>query len=586
MKNTFSVTPFGQTAKNDLIGRSFAGYQVWFGTAPAWAHWSPRGDVPPGDDNTRTEMFPDCREYPVEALCDTAFSPYPDGTPVRLYEAKHPAVIDTHFRWMEKYGIDGVGVQRFFDATADHPQPEPSHLTAVMKAAEAHNRLFYIMYDTSGYGRGGNTSLARMQADVLHNIEGKGLISSPAYAHAHGKPVICVWGLSPLEPGRYPPAAEAVELICWLKERGYFVIGGLPDNSWAEDTGEYAAVYAALDMISPWTPGRFRPETLDAWVSDHLARDLAYIRKSGQEYQPVLHAGFAWSNFKNSGDPNATPRAAGRFLWEQAKRYAAAGVRNVYFAMLDEYDEGTALLPAASDSFDLPNNTAYFQTLSCDGRWLSSDFYMRLAGAVTAALRGEREMTDTLPIPHSEGPIYWRNGFEMRQACAKMRGESADARWCAVDVCAADGVVLCQDAVQLEVASVMRGVAATGQFAFAFSGIGMSAGRCHVTYRLAETEIPVTAGLILSYQFSPRSAAGDCVGVELLFDDGSRLSDHLPAVLQPKGAFAEEGAGFVKQAFPLPEVLVGRTITAVAVTYDGAGENAFKAYLDDIILQK
>lgn len=105
-------------------------------------------------------MFPDCREYPDEALCDTAFSPYPDGTPVRLYDAKHPCAIDTHFRWMAKYGIDGVAIQRFFDATADHPQSEPSHLTTVMHAAEKHGRLFYLMYDTSGFGRGGDTAVA------------------------------------------------------------------------------------------------------------------------------------------------------------------------------------------------------------------------------------------------------------------------------------------------------------------------------------------------------------------------------------------------------------------------------------------
>lgn len=586
MKNAFAVTPSAATEKNDLIGRSFAGYQAWFSTAPHWFHWSARRNEAPSAHNAHTEMFPACRAYPDEALCDTAFAPFLDGTPVRLYEAKHPAAIDTHFRLMARYGIDGVGVQRFFGATSPEEQPEPTHLTAIMQAAERHGRLFYVMYDTSGYGRGGNGALQRMQADLLHNVEGKGLITSPAYAHAHGKPVICVWGLSPLEPGRYPPADEAVELIRWLKERGYFVIGGLPDNSWAEDTGDYAAVYAALDMISPWTPGRFRQETLGAWIDDHLARDLAYVKAHGQEYQPVLHAGFAWSNFQNGGEPNATPRAAGSFLWEQAKRYAAAGVRGVYFAMLDEYDEGTALLPAASDSFDLPSDTPYFQTLSCDGRWLSSDFYMRLGGAITAALRGERAVTEEVPVPHSEGPVFWRNGFEKRHAFVMLHGARDGADWRPVDVCVADGKVLRQDAVQLETAQITQGEAATGQFAFAFGGFGMSAGRCHVTYRIAETCIPVTAGLTLSYQFSPRSAAGDCVGVELLFDDGTRLSDYLPAVLQPKGAYKEDGEDFVPQNIPLPNRLVGRTVTAVAATYDAAGEVYFKAYLDDIILQK
>lgn len=588
MSNTFAVAPHGQTEANDLIGRSVAGYQLWFGGADWWGHWSPT-EAAPSDTNYRTEMFPDCAEYPPEALSDTAFSPYPDGTPVRLYASKSPATIDTHFRWLKEYGIDGVGVQRFFGATRAEYAERDDFLAEIMRAAECHERLVYMMYDTSGYGGGGEQALARMKADVEVNVEPR-MLASSAYAHAHGKPVMCIWGLSPLEGKRYPPADEALELVRWLKERGYFVIGGLPDNSWAEETGDYAAVYAALDMISPWTPGRFREETLAAWVEDHLARDLEYVHAHGQEYQPVLHAGFAWSNFRNSGDPNATPRLAGRFLWEQAKRYAAAGVRQAYFAMLDEYDEGTALLKAAPDSFALPNGTPYFQTLSADGFWLSSDFYLRLGGAVAQTLRGDCAVSEDVPVPHSEGPVFWRNGFEMREACAKVRGGTATARLMPVDVCVPHGKVLAQEAVQLEVASVLAGavgdVCATGQYGFGFAGVCMSAGRCRVTYRLAKTDIPVTAGLKLRYQFRPQCAAGDAVGVDLLFDDGTRLSDCLPAVLAPKGAFCEEETPFVTQEFALPDEVNGRTVTAVLVAYDAAGEGYFKVYLDDIILQR
>jgi len=69
-------------------------------------------------------------------------------------------------------------------------------------------------------------------------------------------------------------------------------------------------------------------------------------------------------------------------------------------------------------------------------------------------------------------------------------------------------------------------------------------------------------------------------------DDGTRLSDHLPAVLGPKGVFQGEDTAFVKVEFALPDELIGRTVTAVLVAYDAAGEGYFKAYLDDIILQR
>lgn len=598
MNTNIPITPSPQTAANDLFGRSFAGYQAWFHTSADldgnWGHWSHGGA--PEEGNVHTEMFPDFSDYPADSLRTARLPRYPDGRETAFYEAHDPAVIDVHFRWMAEYGIDGVGVQRFYGSTSATPQPEPTHLTAIRAAAERHGRLFYIMYDTSSCGRDGAAAIDRFQADLQYNVEKKGLIASPAYAHANGRPVVCLWGLAPTEPGRYPAAADTLRLVNWLHERGYFVIGGLPDNGWAEETGDYAAVYAALDMLSPWTPGRFGPDTLGAWVDDHLARDLCYCRTHGKAYQPVLHAGFAWSNFGGGGNPNAAPRAAGTFLWEQARRYAAAGVTNAYFAMFDEYDEGTAIAKAASDSFDLPGGESYFQTLSTDGYWLSSDFYLRLAGAATAMLRGERPATDTVPIPHSEGPIYWRNGFEQREAMiALAHGAATDRQRRRVDVCDAHAAVLEREGVQLETAAVVCGrrgdVCYTGRYGFALSGIAMQAGRCRLTYRLAKTAIPVVPGLTLRYRMRALNAAGDCVGVDLLLEDGTRLSAYCPEATAPKGGIdaqrlARTGAThyrWITVTQPLDQ-LAGKRIEAVLLTYDAPGEARFAAYFDDIVI--
>lgn len=579
-----------QERPNTLLGHTFAGYQAWFHTSEDldgfWGHWSHGGA--PEEENEHNEMFADFSEYPESCLRATRLPRYPDGREVKMYEAHDPAAIDVHFRWMETYGLDGVGVQRFYGNTSATPLPEPTHLTVIRDAAERHGRLFYIMYDTSGCGHDGAAAVDRFQADVLHNVEEKGLIDSPAYVYADGRPVICLWGLAPTEPGRYPVAADALRLIDWLHARGYYVIGGLPDNSWAEEDGDYAAVYAALDMLSPWTPGRFGPDTLGDWVEDHLARDLRYCRAHNKAYQPVMHAGFAWSNFCGGGNPNASPRMAGTFLWEQARRYAAAGVTNAYFAMFDEYDEATALAKAASDSYDLPEGESYFQTLSADGYWLSRDFYLRLAGAVTAMLRGERPITDTVPIPHSEGPVYWRNGFEQREARVKLtRSASTDRQRRPVDVCDAHAAVLSREAVQIETAAVVRGrrgeVCYTGRYGFAFSGYAMQAGTCRAVYRLAKTAIPVVSGLVLRYRMKALNAAGDRVGVDLLLGDGTRLSAHIPAVTQPKGSVpaGQNRSRWVQVTQPL-EAVAGQTIEAVLLTYEAAGEARFDVYLDDV----
>ena len=140
-----------QTEQNNLIGKVTAGYQAWFHASEnldnGWHHWSD-GAVPEAG-NVHPEMFPDFSEYPDNVMYASRFGLYPDGRPVRFYEAHSPEVIDVHFRWMEEYGIDGVGIQRFYGETNAQPEPEPTHLTEICKAAERYNSIFYIMYDTT-----------------------------------------------------------------------------------------------------------------------------------------------------------------------------------------------------------------------------------------------------------------------------------------------------------------------------------------------------------------------------------------------------------------------------------------------------
>ena len=92
-------------------------------------------------------MFPDFSEYPDSAMFKGRFENYPDGREVRFYQAHDPNVIDVHFRWMKEYGIDGVGVQRFYGATSWEARPEPTHLTAIRAAAE-NTAVFFISCTT------------------------------------------------------------------------------------------------------------------------------------------------------------------------------------------------------------------------------------------------------------------------------------------------------------------------------------------------------------------------------------------------------------------------------------------------------
>ncbi|MCQ2433553.1 MAG: hypothetical protein MJ175_13200 [Clostridia bacterium] len=182
------------------------------------------------------------------------------------------------------------------------------------------------------------------------------------------------------------------------------------------------------------------------------------------------------------------------------------------------------------------------------------------------------------------GPVYFRNGFEMRPAAVTLnRNTGNDMQYYPVDVCAHGAKILDQDGVQLETSAVIRGrrgdVAYTGTCGFAFSGIGMTDGLCYVHYRIAETEIPAKDGLTLSFMMRPMSETGRSVTVDLLYDDGTWLGEKLPALRLKKG---KVGA-WEKFTYPLPET-PGRTIKAVAVVYHAMGEATFAAYLDDICI--
>jgi hypothetical protein len=76
----------------------------------------------------------------------------------------------------------------------------------------------------------------------------------------------------------------------------------------------------------------------------------------------------------------------------------------IYGAMFDEVDEGTAMFKLVASASDAPQRQAApsFVTLDADGCRLPSDWYLRLAGAAAAMLRGQRPLSPETPLepPH------------------------------------------------------------------------------------------------------------------------------------------------------------------------------------------
>ncbi len=578
---------------SEFKGKSVAGYQAWFTASDedfGWIHWSNNSRPKPG--NSSFEVYPDVREYKPEALSQTAFADLGNGETSEVFTSAE--VIDTHFEWMKDAGIDGVAVQRFI---GDTPYPinnsALSKLMRIKKAAEENKRIFYICYDMSS-GKDENAWVESIKFDWVYNIEQtNNLTSSPAYATVNNKPVVQVWG--PGFTSRVGNAAGTIELIEFLQSRGCYVIGGVPTN-WRNQASDskpnFMNAYKSYDMVSPWTPGRYKGITeVDNFKKNYLVPDKSFCDANGLDYLPVLFPGFAWSTW-NNGTPNQIPREAGNFLWRQAYNIKGTGLDQMYFAMFDEYDEGTAIMKAATDWSMIPTDY-YFLSLSADGTWLSSDFYLRVAGASTAMLKSSDTPSGTVSVPNSEGPVYYRNSFEKRFTEWERNGVKGEGLQ-NLDPCFYKSAQLEKNNVSVPVCEIAENEvnAKSGSFTVKASGNPTSASNAIYSYKISEVKIPVVENLKLSFWKKTVDELGQFVSVDLTFKSGKKLSeltaytDNNEIAMNPALGRGTVGGGFEQFVCEIGKGdLLGEEITEIIVTYDHpAASGSYNAYIDDILI--
>ena len=575
---------------NDFTAKTVVGYQAWFKTSESktggWDHWSAGAAPKAGYGNQTFDVYPDVSDFPEEILYPTDYADLLSGKPALLYDGTSEEAIDTQVRWMQDYGIDGFAVSRFFTGTSEAEIQTRTKLDYMKEAAERYGRIFYMGYDLSGIGGYGEAGIKRLEADFVLNVEKK-YVYSPNYAQAGGKPVVSLWGFQGSQFNRYPNTQNALSLIQWFQDRGYYVIGGCPDNNWATDTSDYKTVYEAIDMISPWTVGRYNNNNAVNYLTKKYTQDKAWIDAFNAQnparvksYLPTIHPGFSWANWA-SGSPNAVPRSAGKYLWDQAKVTAEYGFTSSFIAMFDELDEGTAVVKMAEDSFSIPADQ-YFVTGAADGNWVSSDFYLRLTAAVGELLRGERTAAAEVPIAYSEGPVFWRNSFEKRALTYKNNSGSFVTGLFRVDVGVPNGAVLENTNVTVSASDAVEraAVANTGTYSFALSGSTVHHAPSSLCYKIANTKITLQENTVLSYSLYAENTLGEQVYVDLIFDNGERLCDLQGGVNTRQGVAGDR----VTVSIPVSGALAGRTVTAVAIAFEAETQGDFSAYIDDICI--
>jgi hypothetical protein len=236
------------------------------------------------------------------------------------------------------------------------------------------------------------------------------LTRDPAYLRHRGKPLLALWGCGFKDDDKPRPTLEDWRtIIAFFKDDpesgGLALMLGVP-SFWRTQTRDsipdpaLLELCALADVISPWTPGRYRtPEAAAAHAAAVWQPDIAWCRERGIDFLPVAFPGFSWHNMK--GAPlDAIPRRQGRFFWSQvtAARHAGAGM--LYVAMFDEVDEGTAIFKATNH----PPVGATGEPKFITYEGLPSDHYLRLTGLAGKVIRGELPATDELPFPVTSLP--------------------------------------------------------------------------------------------------------------------------------------------------------------------------------------
>jgi hypothetical protein len=387
-----------------LDGKVLFGYQGWFrtpgdGSNVGWSHWS-RG-APPTAENMTVDLYPDLSEFDTQDLC-----PIPGETigakPAYLFSSYNKNIVMKHFEWMQRYGLDGVLVQRFLSDMPGSRAQGDGVLKNIIAAAEKTGRVFAIEYDISGAHA--DTMESILQKDWNYLVNDLHVTASPRYLRHNGKPVVSVWGMG-LSDQSHPPSDTnaALALIHWFQNTAHTTyIGGTPSywrslNRDANADPAWTGVYQAMDVIQPWSVGRYGDLAgVERWKTEQIAPDLAATAAHHQLYMPVIFPGFSWHNLNPKSPPNQIPRLKGEFLWRQAVNARAAGARVLKIAMFDEVNEGTAMFKAAPHRTDAPDQ-GFWLTLDADGADLPSDWYLRLAGEITRVFHRDAPLSPTLP---------------------------------------------------------------------------------------------------------------------------------------------------------------------------------------------
>ena len=443
-------------------GLVMAGYQGWhgcpgdgrsaWGDTEKWYQYAIYnmfdGVMGPGPLHSKIDFWPYMGEY--ANTYDTGFK-YPGGATASVYSSMDSQSVDTHFKWMKQYGIDGVFMQRFVSMIG-YELPKKFNdrvLENAMAASNKYDRAIAVMYDMVGLkaDNGNTTPGLNVILDDAAALMNKYHLNDRSagqryYLYHNGKPLIGL--VSACQINMPYDKNDAITLINGLKSLGFSVMVGLP-TYWRQGgtdcTSPVTDVAALADVIMPWFVGRYDYDgsvlgsslSFDNFKS-LIDGDIAWCNANGVDYAPNCWPGFRWEN--SHPQSKIFPRKSGDFLWKQIYHDISAGADMIYIAMFDETNEGTSIFKCLEES-DAPVNSptenyyvkyenGTYSKQDADENWLwhltagsskwckkaseiavpfggiedglGEDYYLWLTGQARRMLRGEIPLSANKPV--------------------------------------------------------------------------------------------------------------------------------------------------------------------------------------------
>ena len=375
-----------------------AGSKEW----PGWFHG------PAETGYAEVTYLPDVSNLPDDELCRTGME-LPDGSRAHIFSSANRRTVDRHFKWMASYGIDGVFLRRAVGEPDERGMADFRNGLAesVMAGAEAHGRVFAIMYVLD------RAALGDVVSDWAYVVDELDLTGSDRYLHHDGRLVLGIDG-SGLAQERTGPG-DLLGLVSRLRtaapgggEPALFVV--VPAGWQSQEGGSWAELCRSVEYISPWGVGEFGNEDEAAEFGvTVLAPGAADADTAGVGYAPVV-----WPGLSGTADSplNAVPRDGGRFYWRQVYEAVSAGADALYIVSFDGMDDGTAMFKLVPGTGGLPVG-GNFLSLDVDGYDLPSDWFLRLGGESGSVLRGDTPLSAAIPIVPNRLPDAARNRVEM-----------------------------------------------------------------------------------------------------------------------------------------------------------------------------